>query len=328
LPQGWRLQDGSDFSDATVSYTVWGKPNAHYSNVVLVCTSFGSDGADIGSFLVGGSSQVLDCTQYCVVCIDTFGNGSSASPSSANELFLASPQISMHDNVVAQRWVLTEHLQLLRDAPLALVYGYSMGGCLALEWAVSFSHQVARASVVCGAAKCGDLNKVFLGSLRTPLRQGEMEQVGRVYAGWGVGPRFYHNKCYIQAGDETVEDFIDNSYVSGFKNENAADLLVQLETWYHHDVSKPFGGDTGAALGRITALVGFFPCDQDAYFTVHETRAQAALIPNCRFRASSSPHGHRSGDPHRSGQEPDYEWIKCNVHQLLQTTVQSTTSRL
>ena len=31
---------------------MWGKPNAHYSNVVLVCTSFGSNGADIGSFLV------------------------------------------------------------------------------------------------------------------------------------------------------------------------------------------------------------------------------------------------------------------------------------
>jgi len=42
---------------------------------------------------------------------------------------------------------------------------------------------------------------------------------------------------------------------SGFKNENAADLLVQLETWYQHDVSKLFGGDMSAALGRITALV-------------------------------------------------------------------------
>ena len=50
--------------------------------------------------------------------------------------------------------MLTEHLQLLRDAPLALVYGYSMGGCLALEWAVSFSRQVARASVS-GTLLCG-----------------------------------------------------------------------------------------------------------------------------------------------------------------------------
>ena len=138
--------------------------------------------------------------------------------------------------------MLTEHLQLLRDAPLALVYGYSMGGCMALEWAVSFSRQVARASVsgtlLCGIAalwycssvvlqhadcfrwyverpsvetstRCRQccaaftccslpgcvlqhhaipvastsiavslmLLQVFLGSLRNPLRQGEMEQV-------------------------------------------------------------------------------------------------------------------------------------------------------
>lgn len=285
---------------------------------MLILTSFGATAAHFRSYLIG-PGKVLDTTGMCVVCINTFGNGVSASPSTAPELYPDGTVITMRDNVKAQHWLLHELGLLTAQSQLALVYGYSMGGCLALTWGVEHPTKVRRIGVVCAAARCGDLNKVFLGSLRQPLLANDMEQVGRIYAGWGVGPRFYHDKLYLQLGYDSVEDFVQRSYVDGFKTDSAVDLLAQLNTWYSHDVSSgSFDGDMTEALGCIQAQVLLMPCVSDAYFTVHETGQEASMIPKCRFSPSPSSFGHRSGDPCSfPGQQADYNRLAAGVRQLM-----------
>ena len=41
------------------------------------------------------------------------------------------------------------------------------------------------------------------------------------------------------------------------------------------------------------------PCDRDAYFTLAESRIEAALIPGARLELISSDHGHVAGAPGR-----------------------------
>lgn len=49
---------------------------------------------------------------------------------------------------------------------IALIYGYSMGAMQALHWGCLYPDRVLRIAAVCGAARTGDYNKVFLESLR------------------------------------------------------------------------------------------------------------------------------------------------------------------
>jgi pimeloyl-ACP methyl ester carboxylesterase len=136
------------------------------------------------------------------------GNGVSASPSTLAATAEAAPgsaawdphgpppRFSVADNVRAQRSLL-HSLGVIQtgagrvspgasgdshapagaaqprktgQAPLALVYGYSMGALQAFEWAVAHPDEVARVAAVCGASRCGELNSVFLRSLEATLQ--------------------------------------------------------------------------------------------------------------------------------------------------------------
>lgn len=51
----------------------------------------------------------------------------------------------------------------------ALIYGFSMGAMLALQWAVQFPAKVASVVAVCGSARCNPANSYFLKSLQRAL---------------------------------------------------------------------------------------------------------------------------------------------------------------
>ena len=100
---------------------------------------------------------------------------------------------------------------------------------------------VPRIAVVCGAARCGEVNKVFLGSLEAALKvdpaweekhtgffdrrpERGLLAFGHIYAGWGVGTEWYNEKRYLSAGYSSAEDFVKRSYVPGFAHCDADDL--------------------------------------------------------------------------------------------------------
>ena len=78
-----------------------------------------------------------------------------------------------------------------------------------------------------------------------------------------------------------------DSYLPAFANCDADDLLSQIRTWRHADVSRHTGGDLAAALGRVRARVLLMPCTTDKYFTVDEVRGaastRAAVAIKCRL---------------------------------------------
>jgi pimeloyl-ACP methyl ester carboxylesterase len=188
--------------------------------------------------------------------------------------------------------LLTSQLPLC--LPPLVAPGYSMGGLQAYEWAVAFPEAVKRIAVVCGAARCGEVNKVFLGSLEAALKvdpaweekhtgffdrrpERGLLAFGHIYAGWGVGTEWYNEKRYLSAGYSSAEDFVKRSYVPGFAHCDADDLVSQIRTWKAADVSAAHGRDLKAALARVKAHVLLMPCDSDRYFTLAEARQEAEV---------------------------------------------------
>ena len=185
--------------------------------------------------------------------------------------------------------------------------------------------------------------RVFLGSLEATLKvdpswegkhKGFFERrptkaltaFASIYAGWGVGTDWYNAQRYRSAGFESADEFVLGSYVPGFANCDADDLLSQIRTWRDADVGRKSGGggsedSLAAALGKVRARVLLMPCDSDRYFTLSEAEREAALLGNVELSPIESSAGHRAGDPHRAELKKEAAFIRQKVHAHLATAV-------
>ena len=334
---------------ANLVYKRLGKLSPQKDNVILHPTSFDANHEDL--LYNVGPGRLLDTDRYHVVIVNLVGNGMSISPSNTGAPL---PLVTLSDNVRLQR-LLLDSLGLATDnsPPLALVYGYSMGAMQALQWGCLFPEKVARIAAVCGAARCGAFNTVFLESLRAaaaadasfqpaadtpqqphgsvgwfaePHPPRALHAFARVYAGWGLSPEFYRKELWRQSSRDgipfsSLEDFLHRSYDLGFAGSNINNLFAQTYTWQAGDISRneQFSGDLGAALAAITARTLVMPCSTDRYFTEEEVRDGVAMMDPARAMLAPivSDWGHRAGDPHRPGQEADAEYLRQHVHDLL-----------
>eukprot|EP00802_Teleaulax_amphioxeia_P018337 Tamp_18528.p1 GENE.Tamp_18528~~Tamp_18528.p1 ORF type:complete len:426 (+),score=68.94 Tamp_18528:104-1279(+) len=335
------LQSGAVFRDVRIAYEVHGEMNADKSNVILHPTSFGAQSEDLRYRIGPGPDYTLDTSSYCVVIVNLLGNGLSSSPSHLRDgkgSMRDYPMPTMYDNVVLHERLLREVLNV--DAPLALIFGYSMGAMAALHFAALFPDKVARVAAVCGAAKTSHYNRIFLASLRVALCADEawdekenhfsrrpargLRAFGTIYAGWGLSPAFYREEEFLRedVGDfKDLADFLQRGYVAGFEGGEGHDLLAMLHTWDTGDISAHprFHGDMKAALGSIRATTYLMPCETDRYFTVEDLRREAALYAPgvAHLRPIPSSWGHRAGDPHRAGQTDQHSYICGQVRHLL-----------
>ena len=119
-----------------------------------------------------------------------------------------------------------------------------MGALQAYEWAVRAPDGVERIAAVCGAARCGALNRIFLRSLEAALQADAawdprlcrfmrrptrgLKAFASIYAGWGVGEAFYVDRGYEAAGYASADVFLEQSYLPAFAGCDADDLLAQV----------------------------------------------------------------------------------------------------
>lgn len=215
------------------------------------------------------------------------------------------------------------------------MYGYSMGALQAYEWAVAYPEATPRIACVCGAARCGELNSVFLMSLEAALTSDPaydpitggfstkpvkgLETFAKIYAGWGVGEGWYTQAGYKSAHYSSGAEFVEQSYVPGFAGADASNLLAQLRTWRSADVGLHMDGGFEKAISRIKCEVLLMPSTSDKYFTVSEARVEADLLgARCVFKPIESTAGHRAGDPHRHELARELAYLQETVQQFMQ----------
>ena len=322
------LASGRTFPGMRIVYQSFGELNADRSNVIVYPTSYAAQHLDTRWLIRPGG--ILDPTRHFILIPNLFGNGLSSSPSNTGWPLTGDryPDVSYHDAVRVQQRLLAEVFGVER---VRLVYGWSMGGMQAYHWASLFGDQVERIAVVCGSARCAPHNAVFIDAVRAALtadpawRDGVFHErpvrgfraMARLYATMALSQDFYRDELWRGMGFSSREDFLVRSWETVFSRRDPSDLLAQLWTWQHGDISAQprYRGDLPAALRDISARVLLMPCDQDAYFRVEDNRRELAHLRRGELRPISSPWGHRAGNPVSS--PADEAFIRAAVQELL-----------
>lgn len=322
------LQSGLTYRGARLAYKTYGELNAGRSNAIVYCTPFGAQHMDI-EFMIG-PGNALDPGKYFIVIPNLFGNGLSSSPSNTAPPFDRSryPHFTIHDNVLVQQRLVTDVLGITR---LALVYGWSMGGMQAYQWAASFPEMVERIGVACGAARISPHNFVFLEGVKAALTADAnfqdgwfaakpdrgLRAMGRVYAGWALSQAYYRDEMWRSVGFSSVEDFLVSSWEGNFLRRDANNLLAHIWTWQHADVSANarYNSDFARALASITARTFVMPSETDLYFTVEDNRREVAGMRNAELIPIPSQWGHRAGNP--MGNPVDAKFLNDALKRLL-----------
>jgi homoserine O-acetyltransferase len=308
-----RLQRGGTLKQARIVWKTYGTLSPKRDNVILYPTSYGAHHTDI-EWLVD-VRRCLDPSRYFIVIPNMLTNGLSSSPSNTPDF----PEVTTYDNVMLQRQMLVELFGIDR---LKLVYGWSMGAQQAYHWGALFGESVERIVVNCGSARTAPHNFVFLEGIRTTLQaaatpQQGLRAMGRIYAGWALSQTFYRREMWRGMGFASLEDFLVRSWEANFLRRDMHDLLAQLWTWQHGDISANdlYRGDLQMALAGIKAKVLLMPSATDLYFQTDDNREELPYLKYGRLVEIPSVWGHRAGNP-RDNPE-DAAFIDAQVEALL-----------
>lgn len=308
-----RLQRGGTLKQARIVWKTYGTLSPRRDNVILYPTSYGAHHTDI-EWLVD-VRRCLDPSRYFIVIPNMLTNGLSSSPSNTPDF----PEVTTYDNVMLQRQMLLELFGIDR---LKLVYGWSMGAQQAYHWGALFGEAVERIVVNCGSARTAPHNFVFLEGIRTTLQaaatpQQGLRAMGRIYAGWALSQTFYRRELWRGLGFASLEDFLVRSWEANFLRRDHRDLLAQLWTWQHSDISANdlYRGDLEMALAGIKARVLLMPSATDLYFQTDDNRGELPYLRYGKLVEIPSVWGHRAGNP-RDNPE-DAAFIDAQVEALL-----------
>jgi homoserine O-acetyltransferase len=319
------VRHGGVIRDAKLVWQTHGTLNAARDNVIVYPCSYGATHDDLAWLI--GPDGILDPARWFIVVPDMFANGVSSGAADTEDY---PALVTMRDNVLAQRRLLTERFGVDR---VAAVYGFSMGAGQAYHWAAAFPDQVDRAIVVCGSARTAVHNQVFLSGLLRVLEAAPehvgggrftaqptlaLKAFGHVYAGWGLSQDFYRAGLYRTAlGAPDLATFLRTDWEDGFGATPAANLYAQALTWYHADISADprYEGDLTRALAAIRARVLLLPGSTDLYFRVADNEAELPHLANAELRPIPSIWGHRAGAP--ATNPADFEFLKAAVREWL-----------
>lgn len=320
------LDEGTSLP-VTLAYRTWGQLNAARDNAVVVCHSLTGD-ADAATWWAPliGSGKALDPERHFIVCANLIGScyGStgpvSARPDSEKAWQADFPDISVRDNVRAQQRLLRQ----LGVARVEMTIGGSLGGMLALEWAVldpTVRRVVLVATSHAHSAWCIAWSEAQRQAITAdPDWQGGFYAPDRPPAAGLAAARMmamlsYRNPASFeerfgrtlqpaQPGIPTdnaigaVEKplFAVQSYLhyqgSKLVERFDANSYIRLTRMANtHDVGAGRGGAEKvlASLEQEVLVVGI---TTDVLFPLTEQRTLARLLPKGTLRVLDSPHGH------------------------------------
>lgn len=278
------LELGGTLAEARLAYRTHGTLAPARDNAVLFLHMYSGTPASLDPWI--GSGRALDPGRWFVVCPGQLGNGLSSSPSTTSGPF---PELTIGDDVAAQRRLVGEHLGLER---LALVLGFSMGAQQAYEWAVRYPPAVARLAVFAGHARTTAANELLVTASAEALRTGGTRQHARFWAATGLSPELFRREAWREAGYASVDDLVRRLFEEDYGARQPADLLCQLGKWRRADVSRHADGDLAAALGRIRARTIVAPFSHDAWFPVADCKLDQRLVDRSELRVVESVWGH------------------------------------
>ena len=244
-----------------------------------------------------GPGRPLDPARYFVIAMDAIGAGRSSSPISTG-LRTKFPRYNIRDLVRAQCLALTQGLGL---SYLPCVLGLSMGGYMAIEWAVMYPAFVRRAVCLVSAARCAPHSRIIHEGLRTAImtdpawKGGDYEEnpVAGLEAAATANFAWRHgDEWYLQYCDRELFGMHLEATRQRYRMLDACSFVHMTHACDVHDVSEPYGGNLAMALGRARMPVLVMPCATDLLIPPVHARVMHELLPNSTYVEIPSYAGH------------------------------------
>ncbi|MET9338088.1 alpha/beta fold hydrolase [Nonomuraea sp. NPDC003804] len=303
----FRLTSGATLPAARLAYQTFGELNAAKDNVIVFPTFLGAPPEVLNGWI--GENRPLDPSRYFIVLPGHFGLAPSSAPSNTPAPFAgpAFPEVSVADDVIAQRTLLAERFDVHE---VRLVLGWSIGAIQVYEWALRFGDAVRRIAPIAGAPTPPPWTKLWLRTVvEEPITAdphwngGAYQDAAAVSGGLArvahgsaltAPPRgFYygHAEVWRTLGFDSVDGFVQGFWEGFWLPQDPNDVVVQARkartSWPGAD-----GETLREVLGRITAKATVAALTGDALFPPEECRQYAGWIPGAQFREIDSVYGH------------------------------------
>ncbi|HEX4481569.1 MAG TPA: alpha/beta fold hydrolase [Rudaea sp.] len=227
------------------------KDHGHVDNAVLIMHGTGGDGTqflrDIFAGELFGAGQPLDATNHFIILIDDIGHGKSSKPSDG--LRAKFPRYGYADMLKAEHAVITEKLNVDH---LRLVMGTSMGGMHTWLWGETYPDMMDALMPLASlpiqiSGRNRMMRKMMTDAIRTDpeWKNGDYTQPphGMVNALdilliMGSSPLQWQKEAPTR---EAADKFLDDRIARYMKDDDANNLLYQIDSSYDYDPQSRLG---------------------------------------------------------------------------------------
>lgn len=329
---GLSLESGESLEQFRLAYSIQG--NLKAEKTVWVCHALSGNTNPLswwsGLFSEDGA---INPSEYRIICVNMLGSCyGSTSPAELDEP-LTFPHITIKDNAKAFEQ-LRHHMNIEK---VDLLIGASLGGQLAVQWAVNQPNLFEQLILVASNAQHSPYGIAFNEAQRMALKAditfglktGGQEGLKAARAIAMLSYRSYKDFTKKQSGNkESFNNFKSASYIAyqgekfcnRFNPHSYATLTKVMDS---HNIGR---GEDGVvkALKKITSKTLVIGVDSDTLFPIEEQEFLANHIPNAVFGTISSTAGH---DAFLIEYEQLNHFVKdflCNDFKTYQPTVLKT----
>ncbi len=298
------LESGVKFPEISLQYLAYGELNEQKNNVLVLPTFFAGSLHSYDKWI--GKDKVLNPEKYFIVIPALVSSGFSSSPSNTPIPFNKGkfPIFQIRDNTKIIHTLLKNEWNINK---IKAIIGFSMGGMLAFQMAVSYPDFVENIMPICGTAKIYPHGFLRLESLNAILeanpnfRESGLDTLSptikRAWAAHWNAWLYSQSWWRLNKKSSSEVDEMINAWAKRYSNAEVLDQYFLAKTWQLHDVgnSPGFDGKVEAALASIRAKVYYLPSTTDLYFHIDDAKYEAKFIKNVEFLPISSNWGHLAG---------------------------------
>lgn len=307
----FRLESGEEMPRFELQYYTWGTLNEAKDNIIWICHALTADSqaTDWWNGLVG-EGKLYDTKKYFIICHNSYGSCyGSTSPLSTNpntqKLYLRDfPQYTTRDSARA-----TEFLrQKLGFTKIHSLVAGSMGGMMALEWAIlqpdAFENLVlmaTNAKMSPWGVALNETQRMCIESDTTWLEDKPESGKNGLRAARAVAILSYRNyDAYKNTQAETDIEKTDHYRAQSYQIYQGEKLIKRFNPHSYYFMTKALDshhvgrgrGSMENALSMVTAKTMVIGISSDMLFPIVEQKELAENIKGAEFREIDSFYGH------------------------------------
>jgi homoserine O-acetyltransferase len=305
------LESGFTLPEIEIAYHTFGTLNQEKSNVIWVVHALTAN-SDVSDWWAGlfGKGKILDPEKYFIVCANNLGScyGStsplSINPETKQAYFHEFPLITTRDMAIFLEQ-LRRHLNL---PEIHLLMGGSLGGQIAMEWAILQPDVIKNLVLLATNAFHSPWGIAFNEAQRMAIQADASWQYAHPQAGMmglkaarAIALLSYRNtEIYNQRQKEDDNNKIDNFKASSYQQYQGEKLIRRFNAFSYWTLSKAMDShhvgrnrkSTEQALATIQAQTKVIGISSDLLFPIAEQEFLAQHIPNASLHIINSLYGH------------------------------------